>query len=99
MHVFINRAFSATALTEAAWALDGNPLTDLSEQQMVDCIEGGCGGGFPSTAIDWIKQVGQMNEAIYPYRGQKGQCAVDSNKATAHVAGPIASTTSRNEED
>jgi len=43
-------SFSATGCLESAWAIAGNTLTSLSEQQLVSCSwrQGnlGCGGGF-----------------------------------------------------
>jgi len=49
-------AFSTTGAVESAWAVAGNPLTSLSEQQLVSCCNSsdGCDGGFPNTAMEWI---------------------------------------------
>ena len=44
-------AFSAIGSLEGAWALAGNQLVSLSEQQLVDCDDQGCGGGWTYEAF------------------------------------------------
>ncbi|KAF1786306.1 Cysteine peptidase [Phytophthora cactorum] len=63
-------AFAAVAALESAVCLSGQPLTPLSEQQVVDCDEASyaCDGGFPGDALTFIKQSGGVcTEEAYPY--------------------------------
>ncbi|KAJ5070615.1 cysteine protease rd19c-related [Anaeramoeba ignava] len=72
-------AFSAIQQIESAWAIAGNPLTNLSVEQAVECSGGcdpttqvcqacGCFGGFPwfvySDSMTWG---GISTETNYPY--------------------------------
>jgi len=55
----------------------GNDLTEFSPQQIVSCDVGngdmGCQGGYPSTAMDYVKTAGGMaTEADYPYTSTTG---------------------------
>ncbi|KAF1786148.1 Cysteine peptidase [Phytophthora cactorum] len=62
-------AFAAVAALESAVCLSGQPLTPLSEQQVVDCDEASyaCDGGFPGDALTFIKQSGGVcTEEAYP---------------------------------
>ena len=65
-------AYSATGSIEGRWFLAGNPLTSVSEQQLVSCdhIDGGCNGGFMDDAFEWIINYRNgeiVTEAAYPY--------------------------------
>ncbi|KAG1702635.1 hypothetical protein DVH05_009583 [Phytophthora capsici] len=63
-------AFAAVAALESAICLSGQPLTPLSEQQVVDCDESSyaCDGGFPGDALTFIQQSGGIcREEKYPY--------------------------------
>eukprot|EP00644_Phytophthora_capsici_P012677 jgi/Phyca11/7941/fgenesh1_pm.PHYCAscaffold_23_\ len=63
-------AFAAVAALESAICLSGQPLTPLSEQQVVDCDESSyaCEGGFPGDALTFIQQSGGVcTEEAYPY--------------------------------
>ena len=48
-------AFAAVALVETYYARKGNPVTRLSDQQLVDCetISYGCDGGWPEYGKYW----------------------------------------------
>jgi len=81
-------AFCAVAAMEGAYFLEHNQLLSLSEQQIVDCDEDddGCGGGWPTNAMEWIKNHGGlMLEKDYPYEGEGGSCRFDSSKAKMFV--------------
>jgi len=69
--------------------LAGNPLTSLSEQQLVDCdkVDAGCNGGLPSNAYEYIMQAGGIeSESSYPYTAMDGSCKVDQSKFVAKVS-------------
>lgn len=69
-------SFSAAAATEGAWALSGNTLVSLSEQQLVDCSSqnNGCGGGEMDLAFQFIEQNGLCSYQSYPYTATQGTC-------------------------
>jgi len=85
-------AFSATSSIESAWAQAGNPLVQLSEQQMVDCSRSygnlGCNGGYEDRAFLYIKTVGgQELSSDYPYTASNGKCSFDKSKIKASIVG------------
>lgn len=71
-------SFSASGATEGAWSISGNPLTSLSEQQMVDCSSNygnnGCNGGLMDNAFKYIMKNGLCTETSYPYKAVDGKC-------------------------
>lgn len=79
-------AFSSTGGIEGAWAIAGNALTSVSEQELVACdnVDSGCGGGLQANAFQWLvdNQAGQIvTEDSYPYTsggGDAGYCQLDS---------------------
>ncbi|GMF23398.1 unnamed protein product [Phytophthora lilii] len=63
-------AFAAVAALESAMCLTGQPLTPLSEQQLLDCDESSyaCQGGFPGDALSFVQRAGGVcTEEGYPY--------------------------------
>jgi len=60
----------------------------LSTQQIVDCDtnDGGCNGGMPTTAYQYVVSVGGLEtDAEYPYNGVDGTC----NVTKAYLQDPI----------
>jgi len=89
-------AFAATGATEAAVNLYFNKDTidlDLSEQDVVSCSGGGsCSGGYPSVALDYIKNTGIVDEAAFPYTATNNSCSNKSSnpREKIKIAGKIA---------
>lgn len=78
--------FSATETMESVWAIAGNKLTQLSEQQTLDCdsTDYGCDGGWPYNAYAYIISAGGVEtEADYPYEAVGGTCNFQSNEVAA----------------
>jgi len=77
-------AFATTGNVEGQWALAGNSIVSLSEQNLVDCCQecwhpgvcdNGCEGGLmANTYTCVIKQGGIDTAASYPYVGMDGFC-------------------------
>jgi len=86
-------AFSTVESVESAWIIAGrgdNESTILSPQQLVDCDQSsrGCGGGFTTTAYDYlVKSGGLAAESKYPYTASNGQCYYNSTLAVAKITG------------
>jgi cathepsin F len=82
-------AFSTTENIESMWALSGKTLTSLAVQQIVDCdtSDGGCGGGNPPTAYQYVISAGGMEPwSDYPYTGQNDNCAFQSSDVVATIS-------------
>merc|ERR1711862_119467 len=78
-------AFSATGAMEGMWMNSHSTLYSLSEQQMVDCGQGSCNGGYMDSAWQTVRN-GANTEADYPYEARDGQCRAKSNSFVAtHV--------------
>jgi len=83
-------AFSTTGSVEGAFQIAGNPLTSLSEQELVSCdnaahggSDQGCNGGLMDNAFKWISKNGLCTESDYPYtsgHGQTGTCQTTCQK-------------------
>ena len=85
-------AFSTISAQESAWAIAGNTLLSLSEQNVVDCCSlcYGCNGGWPYKTIEYViaRQNGQFNlESDYPYTGYDGTCKFSQYKGYTTVTG------------
>ncbi|MBN1895548.1 T9SS type A sorting domain-containing protein [bacterium] len=62
-------AFSAIGLVENIGA-----QTDLSEQVIISCADGGCSGGWYGDALQYIAEQGVPPESCYPYTAANGSC-------------------------
>jgi cathepsin F len=92
-------AFSTIANIEGQWAMAGNKLTSLSEQNLVDCdhqcstydgeksCDGGCDGGLPQNAYAYVMENGGIDtEDSYPYEGYDGKCRYKTNTIGAKIS-------------
>jgi len=86
--------FGAAETLESYWALAGNPLTVLSEQQILDCTPnpngcggtGGCEGGTVELAYARIIVMGGLStEQNYPYQGIDEKCENNLLKPYANM--------------
>jgi len=86
-------AFSATETIETYWGMDGNKLTQLSMEQIVDCDTQafGCGGGWPYWAYAYVMQAGGIDSySSYPYTaegGNSGTCNFTKSNVVAQLTG------------
>jgi cathepsin F len=84
-------AFSVTENVESVWILSGegsNMSVSLSPQQIVDCdqSDGGCDGGLPETAYQYIISAGGLeNSTDYPYRAVDQKCQFNRQKVSAKI--------------
>jgi len=82
-------AFSATEAIESYFFLKTGQLVELSPQQITSCdkVDGGCNGGWPYRAYQYVKTAGGMERASdYPYTsgtGNTGVCKFDSSKVVS----------------
>ncbi|XP_069833965.1 cathepsin O isoform X2 [Dendropsophus ebraccatus] len=71
-------AFSIVGAIESAHAIKGNPLEDLSVQQVIDCsyLDGGCNGGSTDSALKWLYQshTKLVRSSEYPFKARTGIC-------------------------
>ncbi|XP_049607286.1 cathepsin O isoform X2 [Syngnathus scovelli] len=71
-------AFSVVGAMQAANAIAGAPLQELSVQQVIDCCfqNGGCKGGSPAKALLWLQttRVSLVPQSEYPYKAKNGMC-------------------------
>uniref|UniRef100_A0A3Q2H9R7 Cathepsin O n=1 Tax=Equus caballus TaxID=9796 RepID=A0A3Q2H9R7_HORSE len=71
-------AFSVVGAVESVCAIKGEPLEDLSVQQVIDCSYNnyGCSGGSTLNALNWLNktQVKLVRDSEYPFKAQSGLC-------------------------
>lgn len=78
-------AFAATAAIESKYMIQKARTLDLSEQQVVDCVNSatdasyysnGCSGGWPTHALSYAYKYspGQGLESAYPYKAATLTC-------------------------
>ncbi len=71
-------AFAVTAALESQVMIGTKPVTppELSEQVLVSCSgAGSCSGGSPSSASNYIRDVGLPVESCFPYTATNNSCA------------------------
>ena len=61
----ISRAFTAAECVESQWAIAGNPVTELSVQELISCSRiKGCSGGTTMGALDWLQVHVSLNRTV-----------------------------------
>merc|ERR1712127_1092278 len=82
-------AFSTVANVEGVGSVETGKLLSLSEQQLVDCdsSDGGCQGGLPSNAFQFIidQGMGLEGESAYPYTAADGTCHKSASQEKAFI--------------
>jgi len=87
-------SFSTTGGIEGQWFLAGNPLTSVSEQELVSCdtIDSGCNGGLMVNAYTWLLNAHNgsiVTEASYPYVSGTGSvpaCSMSGTQFGAQIS-------------
>ena len=78
------------ANVEGVGSVETGTLQSLSEQQLVACdsSDGGCQGGFPSNAFQYMidNGMGLESESAYPYKAADGTCSKSSSQYKAFVS-------------
>jgi len=91
-------SFGTAETLESYWALAGNNLTVLSEQQILDCTPnpngcggtGGCEGGTVELAYARIQVMGGLStEDDYPYQGEDESCINSQVIPLAKISGYV----------
>ena len=69
-------AMSATTAIEVYRAINFKKREKVSPQYLVDCsyYDGGCNGGLPQSAFEYVKETGIPLEVNYPYTAKQGDC-------------------------
>jgi len=86
-------AFSAVASMEGAYNQKTNKIHSFSEQQLVDCVDGGkdtcqIGGEMFMGVADVVARGGIESESDYPYKGTSGGgCNFDKSKVVTTFSG------------
>jgi len=99
-------AFSVTENIESVWminkGLTPSTMKPLAPQQIVDCdkSDGGCNGGNPPTAYEYVISAGGMDtEATYPYDAKNGACKFNRNDVESTISNFKYATRTRNEDE
>jgi len=81
-------AFSTTGNLEGQTKIALGKLTEISEQELVDCdkVDQGCNGGLMENAFQEIQRLGGIEtEKDYPYKGRGQTCNADKSKNVIQV--------------
>nr|XP_033776468.1 cathepsin L1-like [Geotrypetes seraphini]XP_033776469.1 cathepsin L1-like [Geotrypetes seraphini]XP_033776471.1 cathepsin L1-like [Geotrypetes seraphini]XP_033776472.1 cathepsin L1-like [Geotrypetes seraphini] len=76
-------AFATVAAIESRYCIKYKELVKLSEQQLVDCDQGGdqgCCGGLPKYALRYISEHGLMLRKDYEYKERNNECRYESGE-------------------
>jgi len=82
-------AFSTSGAVEGAWAVGGNSLVSLSEQQLVSCDKQdyNCYGGYTDRPFEYVRANGLTSEEFWPYVSGSGFVpSCNHSKVTQNVA-------------
>ena len=83
--------FAAAGSLETLNFIKGNPLTDLSPQQILDCSDSfnnkGCSGGYIDKTFQYLVQNGITTLNDYPFIAKKGNCTYDSSQSVFQPTG------------
>jgi len=97
-------AFSATENIESVWmiakGITASQMRPLAPQQIVDCdnSDGGCNGGNPPTAYEYVVSAGGMEpEADYPYRAEDESCRFNRADVYTTISGYKYATRNKDE--
>ncbi|KAH8307751.1 hypothetical protein KR044_012243, partial [Drosophila immigrans] len=85
-------AFASIGTLEGQHFIKNRELISLSEQNLVDCSKNnnGCNGGWPETALNFIKDNGGVDtEDSYPYEEKDGECRFNPANVGAKVTGTV----------
>lgn len=78
--------FASVVALEAQYFLKHGKLLDLSEQNLLDCAPGDCGGGYSRNCFEYVKNNGIMSEKAYPYEGDKKACRFNGTESVWAIA-------------
>jgi C1A family cysteine protease len=80
-------AFSAVGATESCVNLYFNQHLDLdlSEEELLSCGFGSCGGGLINRGMDYIINNGIVDEGCFPYSASKESCDNKCSNPTDHI--------------
>jgi C1A family cysteine protease len=81
-------AFSSVGATESAWAIKHNMLSNLSEQELIDCssLNHGCQGGSMDLAFQYIMNNGLCTNLSYPYIANNSTCMINQCEPIVHIS-------------
>ncbi|XP_050296022.1 procathepsin L-like [Anthonomus grandis grandis] len=67
-------AFSAVGSLESQYFLRTGNLVSMSEQNLIDCTNDGCSGGWMGNAFQYLSNNKITSESEYGYSGTRGTC-------------------------
>lgn len=83
-------SFASCAVIESAFAIHKNQNINLSEQQMIDCLNTNCQGLQVDTALRYAQSTGVEELSAYPYvsgNGAAEACKNDGGRPHHKIAG------------